>query len=186
MRESIGMIELSSIAVGYMVQDAMLKAADVQLVLARTICSGKYIVLVTGAVADVEAAVKAGLDAAPDGIIDSISIPNVHPSVFPALGQSVQLRTGEDRFDCVGAVETFSAASVLAAADAASKAAAITLFRIHLAMAIGGKGFLLMTGSVSDVTSGVRVAAEVVREKGLLVATAVIPGPSKELYAEYI
>ncbi len=186
MRESIGMIETTSIGVGFAVQDAMLKAANVELVLGRTICSGKYINIVTGSVADVRAAVEAGLNAAPDGVIDHITIPNVHPNVFPALGQSVQLQVGEHRFDAVGVVETYSASSVLAAADAAAKAAGITLYRIHVAMAIGGKGFMLMTGSVSDVRTGVNVAAEVVREKGLLVSAVVIPGPSKELYSEFI
>lgn len=186
MREAIGMIETTSIGIGFSVQDAMLKAADVQLVLGRTICSGKYINIVTGGVADVQASVKAGLDNAPDGVIDSIVIPNVHPNVFPALGQSIQLQVGEQKFDAVGVVETYSASSVLAAADAAAKASGITLYRIHVAMAIGGKGFMLMTGSVSDVRTGVNVAAEVVREKGLLVSAVVIPGPSKELYAEFI
>lgn len=186
MREAIGMIELTSIGIGFAVQDAMLKAADVQLALGRTICSGKYINVVTGSVADVEASTKAGLEAAPDGVIDYIVIPNVHPNVFPALGQSVQLNVGEHKFDAVGVVETYSAASVLAAADAAAKAAGITLYRIHVAMAIGGKGFMLMTGSVSDCRTGVNVAAEVVREKGLLVSAVVIPGPSKELYQEFI
>ncbi|HOA72661.1 MAG TPA: BMC domain-containing protein [Phycisphaerae bacterium] len=186
MREAIGMIETTSIGIGFAVQDAMLKAANVQLVLGRTICSGKYINVVTGSVADARAAVDAGLAAAPDGVIDHILIPNVHPNVFAALGQSVQLRPGEDRFDAVGIVETYSAASVLAGADAAAKAAGVTLYRIHVAMAIGGKGFMLMTGSVSDCRTGVNAAAEVVREKGLLVSAVVIPGPSKELYSEYI
>ena len=35
---SIGLIELSSIAAGYLVGDAMLKAADVELLLSRSIC----------------------------------------------------------------------------------------------------------------------------------------------------
>jgi len=184
MREAIGMIELTSVGIGYQVQDAMLKAADVDLVLARTICSGKYINLVTGSVAAVQASLTAGLDAAPDGVIDQMIIPNVHESVFPALGQSVQLPAGGPK--ALGIVETYSAASTLEAADAAAKAAAVTLFRIHLAMALGGKGFMLMTGTVADCRSGVDVAAEVVRAKGLLVSAVVIPGPSKELYQEYI
>jgi len=184
MLEAIGMIELTSVGIGYQVQDAMLKAADVTLVLARTICSGKYINVVTGTVAAVEASVEAGLDAAPDGVIDHIIIPNVHESVFPALGQSVQIP--EEGPNALGIVESYSAASTLEAADAAAKAASITLFRIHLAMAVGGKGFLLMTGSVANCRTGVEVAAEVVREKGLLVSAVVIPGPSKELYQEYI
>lgn len=184
MREAIGMIELSSVGVGYLVQDAMLKAADVELVLARTICSGKYMNVVTGNVAAVRASMAAGLAAAPDGVIDQITLPNVHESVFPALGQSVTLPDG--RPGAVGIVESFSAASIIEAADAAAKAAAVTLFRIHLAMALGGKGFLLMAGTVADCRAGVDVAAEVVRERGLLVSSVVIPGPSQELFREYI
>ena len=47
-RNSIGLIELSSIAAGFLVCDAMLKSADVELVLSRTICSGKYMVMIRG------------------------------------------------------------------------------------------------------------------------------------------
>jgi microcompartment protein CcmL/EutN len=188
MHEAIGMIELTSVGIGYQVQDAMLKAADVKLVLGRTICSGKYINVVTGQVAAVQASVAAGLDAAPDGIIDTITIPNVHKSVFPALSQSVQLGVGQEQpnVSALGVIETFSAASVLEAADAAAKAADITLFRIHIAMALGGKGFCLMAGSVADCRNGVDVGAQLVRDKGLLVSAVVIPGPSKELFTEYI
>lgn len=184
MREAIGMIEMSSIGVGYKCQDAMLKAADVSLVMGRTVCSGKYVNLVTGSIAAVQASIDAGMDSCPDGVIDHIVIPNVHNSVFPALGQSVLIRT--ERPAAIGVVETFSASSVLAAADAAAKAAAVTLFRIHLAMAIGGKGFMLMTGTVADCANGVEVGAQVARERGLLVSQFVIPGPSKELFQEYI
>ena len=184
MREAIGMIELTSIGIGYKVQDAMLKAADVALVLGRTICSGKYINLITGSIAAIEASMATGLDAAPDGVIDHITIPNVHETVFPALGQSVQLDNAKP--GALGIIETYSAASVLAAADAAVKASAVTLFRIQMAMALGGKGFALMAGSVADCRAGVEVAAEVARQKGLLVSAVVIPGPSRELIGEYI
>lgn len=184
MREAIGMIELTSVGIGYKVQDAMLKAADVALVLGRTICSGKFINVVTGNVAGVNASVAAGLDAAPDGIIDQMVIPNVHESVFPALGQSVVLPEG--RPGAIGIIETYSSATALEAADVAAKTAAVTLFRIHVAMALGGKGFVMMAGTVANCNTGVENGAQLVREKGLLVSSVVIPGPSPELYNEYI
>jgi microcompartment protein CcmL/EutN len=184
MREAIGMIELTSVGIGYQVQDAMLKAADVELVLGRTICSGKYVNVVTGNVAGVNASTSAGLDAAPDGVIDHMTIPNVHPNVFPALGQSVILT--DQRPGAIGVIETFSAASALEAADVAAKTSAVTLFRIHLAMALGGKGFVMMAGTVADCNTGVENGAELVRSKGLLVSSVVIPGPSPELFSEFI
>ena len=192
MYEAIGIIELSSVGIGYAVQDAMLKAADVRIVLARTICSGKYIVIVSGKVAETEAAVEAGLECTLEGIIDSCVIPRVHPDVFKSLGGAIELCSGCGSVSvdllpkAIGVVETFTGTSILQAADVAAKAASVTLFRLHTAMAMGGKGFLLMAGTVSDVQTAVEAAATVVRSKGLLVSAVTIPGPSRELFGEYL
>ncbi len=182
--KSIGAIELSSVAVGYRVQDEMLKAASVEILIARTICSGKYFIVIGGPVSDVESAIRRGVEAPEEAVIDHLVIPNVHDSIFPALGQSVLLEPGNT--EALGVVETFSAVSVIAAADAAAKAARVTLFRIHLAMALGGKGFCLMTGAIADVEAGVRAAATEASKRGLLVSEVVIPRPSEELFSEYI
>ncbi len=181
---SIGAIEISSIGIGYLVQDAMLDAANVDIVLARTICSGKYFIVVSGSVSDVRAAIQAGQGEAGEGIIDHVVIPNVHEGVFPAMGQSVTLE--KDETEALGVIETFSGVSIIAAADAAAKAARVKLFRIHLAMALGGKGFCLMTGTVADCRAGVQAGAAEARERGLLVSEVVIPRPNKELFSEYI
>jgi microcompartment protein CcmL/EutN len=181
---SVGVIELSSIGIGYLVEDEMLKAASVELLIARTICSGKYLIVIGGSVSDVETSVKAGLEIAGEAIIDHLTVANVHEAVFPALGQSVALDA--DEMDALGVIETFSGTSVLAAADAAAKAARVKLFRIHVAMALGGKGLCLMTGTVADVRAGVAAAAEEVRRRGLLVSEIVIPRPSKELFGDYL
>jgi microcompartment protein CcmL/EutN len=181
---SVGVIELSSIGIGYLVEDEMLKAASVELLIARTICSGKYLIVIGGSVSDVETSVKAGLEIAGEAIIDHLTLPNVHEAVFPALGQSVALH--EEEMDALGVIESFSGTSVLAAADAAAKVANVTLFRIHIAMALGGKGLCLMTGTVADVRAGVAAAAEEVRRRGLLVSEIVIPRPSKELFGDYL
>jgi len=53
------MIETNSIPAGIEAGDAMLKAADVSLASAQPVCAGKYIVIVSGGVAAVEAAVAA-------------------------------------------------------------------------------------------------------------------------------
>lgn len=181
---SIGAIELSSIGIGYRVQDEMLKAAAVQVLIARTVCSGKYFIVIAGSVSDVQSAVRAGLAAAGEAIIDHLVIPNVDEQVFPALGQSVVLEPGQA--EALGIVETFSGVSIVSAADAAAKAARVTLFRIHVAMALGGKGYMLLTGTVADVAAAVAAAAADVRERGLLVSEVVIPRPGPELFSDYL
>ena len=72
--DAIGLIETSSIARGYEIQDAMLKAADVTLMVARTICSGKYMIVVAGEVSAVEAATHAGSDKARGVLIEDLII----------------------------------------------------------------------------------------------------------------
>ena len=75
---AIGLIELTSIAGGFLVADTMLKASNVKLLLSRSICSGKYMVLIGGDVAAVGAAVHAGCTAAKGCLIDQFEIGRAH------------------------------------------------------------------------------------------------------------
>ena len=181
---AIGLVEVSSIALGHEVEDVMLKTASVDLLLARTICSGKYIVVIAGDVAAVKSGVEAGAARAEGSLIEERVIPRVHPGVFPAIAGSVDLEPGQAR--ALGIVETFSASSIIECADAAAKAADVILFRIHLAMAIGGKGFFSCTGDVAAVQAAVEAGAQKAAEDGILVNKVVIPAPRPELFREYI
>ena len=182
--KAVGAIELSSLGIGYQVQDSVLKAAQVDVLIARTICSGKYLLVFGGTVSNVEAGMETAIQVGGDAVVDSLIVANAFEGIFPALGQSVVL--GPNEIGALGIVETFSAVSALVAADYAGKAARVTLFRLHLAMAMGGKGLLLLTGSVSDVTAAIQAATDAVRQRGLLVSEIVIPRPNHELFADYI
>ncbi len=180
---SIGLIEVSSVATGFLAEDAMLKAASVQVLLARTICSGKFLVVVSGDVASVGASVEAGAVVAGAALIEKRHIARVHPSVFPALSMAVDLDSR--KVNSLGVIETFSASSTIEAADAAVKSANITLLRVHLAMALGGKGFVLLTGDVSSVEAAVAAGSRIAAEEGMLVGRGVIAAPDKELLREF-
>jgi microcompartment protein CcmL/EutN len=160
----------------------MLKAADVELLLARSICSGKYMVMVRGDVAAVEASVSAGREAGNFSVIDSSVISSVHESIFPALSGAGKV----DSMESLGIIESFSVASLIEGADAAVKAALVRPLEIRLAMALGGKAFVTLTGSVAAVRSAVDAGAAVVSAKGLLTNKVVIPQPRPELLSEMI
>jgi len=181
-KDSIGLIELTSIAAGFQSCDAMLKAADVDLVLSRSICSGKYMVMVRGDVAAVQTAVDAGAAAGDFSVIDKFVIPNVDEAIFPAIAGNTKV----EALDALGIIESFSVASLIEGADAAVKAASVDLIEIRLAMALGGKAFCTMTGPVSSVRAAVDAGAAVIAKKGLLVNMVVIPQPRKELLSEMI
>ena len=181
---AIGLIEVASIAMGHTAEDAMLKSASVELLLARTICSGKFLVVVGGDVASVQAAVAAGAEMCPGSLIEKRVISQVHPDVFPAIGMAVDLPASEAR--ALGVIETFSASSIVDVADAAAKSANVKLFRVHLAMAIGGKGYVMMTGDIASVEAAVAAGSAVAAEDGILCGRAVIARPRPELFREWV
>ncbi|MCU0960525.1 MAG: BMC domain-containing protein [Pirellulaceae bacterium] len=179
---AIGIVETSSIAKGFEIADAIMKAANVEIVLNRTVCPGKYVVLVGGDVDAVQASVDAGVEVGAHTVVDHFVIANVHPAVFPAISGVTHL----PELKALGVIEAFSMASVIEAADAAVKAAPIEFVNIHLAMAIGGKGFVSFTGDVAAVEEAVEVGAAVVEKRGLLVERVVIPRPRPEIVREFV
>lgn len=181
-KNAIGIVELSSIAAGFATSDAMLKAANVDMLLARSICSGKYMVMVGGDVADVQSAVEAGVEISEGAVIDSAVLSNIDPSVFPAISGANPVA----EMDALGVIESFSVTSLIQAADAAAKAADIQLIELRLAMALGGKAFATLTGSVSAVQAAVDAGSELVSEKGLLVNKVIIPRPHENLLNEMV
>lgn len=180
--DALGLIELNSIAAGLQVADAMLKAAQVELVISRTICSGKYLIIVKGSVAAVRAAVDSGIDLAEGTVIDHCVIPRVHAHILPAVSGINHLF----EIKSLGIIESFSVGSLLEAADAAAKAANVEIVEIRLAMALGGKAFVTLTGDISAVRAAVDVGAALVQQKGLLVNKAVIAKPEPDLYRDYL
>lgn len=179
---SIGLLELSSVAAGFEAVDAMLKTAPVEVLLARSICSGKYLTIIAGDVASVQSALEAGTGVQRLAVIDWQVIPRVHEKVFPAIGGAVvpQLR------GAFGCIETFSVVCGIHSADAACKAADVDLLELRAAMALGGKAFVTLTGDVGAVTAAVEAGRQVASDEGLLVNAVVIPGPHPGLLTEIV
>lgn len=181
--KSLGLIELSSVAAGFVVADTMLKAGNVRLLLSRSICSGKYMVLIGGDAAAIAAAVEAGVEAAHGCLIDHFTVPSVHEDVVQALGRSTP---PPEPTGALGIMESFNVTTLLQAADAAAKSAAVTLLEIRLAMALGGKAFVTLTGDVGSVQAAVAAGRQVLADSGTLVNAAVISRPHPDVYREII
>jgi microcompartment protein CcmL/EutN len=180
--KAIGLLELSSVASGFLVADTMLKASDVRILLSRSICSGKYMVLIGGAPAAVKAATAAGAAAADGFLIDSLTLSNLHPDVITAIGRTQPVQPN----GALGILESFNVATMIKAADAAAKAANVQLLEVRLAMALGGKAFCTMTGDVASVQAGVAAGRSVIAEAGVLVNAVVIARPHADVYREVI
>ena len=180
MQNAVGIIELKSIAKGVEACDSALKSAGISLVSAHPACPGKYEIILTGAIADVDAAVSYVKGRYESTIVDTAVMGRIDPQVITALfGTESTSKNGS-----LGIIETFSAASAIKAADIAVKAANVAIYDLRVSRGMGGKGLVMITGDVGDVSAAVDAGAAYAADLGLLMNRSVIPAPHKELWEQ--
>ena len=180
MYQAIGVIELKSIAKGIEACDIALKSAGIRLISSHATCPGKYEIIVTGGIADVTAALDVVRSRFGSVIIDCSTMGRIDPAVITALfGTQDTKREGS-----VGVIETFSGATAIKAADIAVKTAHVQLYDLRVSRGMGGKGMIIITGDVGDVTAAVEAGAAHATTEGLLNTTSVIAAPHPELWEQ--
>lgn len=179
---TIGCVELNSVAWGIHAADEMIKAANVELVMARPTCPGRYIIVICGDTGAVQSSVDVGRQIAGDMAVDWFSIPSVHADVIPALsGTSLA-----PKINALGVIETCTTASCILAADAAAKSGSVHLIEIRMAAGLAGKAYVTMTGDVGSVQASVEAGVAGVGDSGPVLSHVVIPSPSEELKAHLL
>ncbi len=173
---ALGLLELESIARGFLTADALVKRAPITIAQAEAITPGKYLLVFSGGVAEVEEAFAAGVETAGSTLVDKLLLTYAHEALVDGLGG----RFGTGVAESVAIVETHTVAAALLAADTALKRADVTLTRMHLARGIGGKGYFTLTGSLHMLEAALEAAAQAVAPH-LLVATEMIQRPHPEL-----
>lgn len=176
---AIAIVEFDSIASGIFTGDAMVKSSPVGSIYAGTVHPGRYIVLVSGDTASVEVALETGREAGAGSVIDSIFLPSVHPDVVTAIVSLLEVADFDG--DAAGIVETNTVASVVEAADAGVKAAAVSLPAVRLADGLGGKGYAVFTGPVAEVEAAITAAVERIAPSGHLLRSVIIAQIHREM-----
>ena len=180
---ALGILELSSIARGITCADAMVKRAPVRILQSRPVSPGKHLVVIVGEVAEVEEALGAGVAAAGGTLVDRLFLPQAHDALAPLLARTAVAPLVGDR--SVAIFETFTVCAAVLAADAAAKAAAVTVLELRLAVGIGGKAFFTLAGPLPDVEAAV-AAAQGAIEAGLLCAVEIIAAPHDDLHGSLL
>lgn len=178
--DSLGLLETSSIASGVRAADEIVKTANVHLVEACPISNGKFLVIFTGGVADVEASLEAGRRFTQATRVDELFLPFVHPEVAPAIARAEPV---QELSTSLGVVETLTVASAIVGADAAAKTARVKLLEIAPGRGIGGKGFFTMTGEVASVDAAAEAARVLIEKRGFHLRTEILAGPHPVLLA---
>lgn len=178
MSKAIGMVEYQTVSKGIQAADLILKTAQVELLEAQTVCPGKYIVILTGDLSAVSASIEASRKKFEEDLIDSFILGNPHESIFSAIYGSSDI----EEVKALGIVETFSAASIIVAADEAAKTSIVNLIELRIARGMCGKSYLMLTGDVAAVEAAIEKARKVLAETGMLLDASVISNPDKKLW----
>lgn len=181
----VGLLELASIAAGIETLDALCKQARIELLQARAVSPGKFVILFRGPVEEVSSAYTRGQEVGGRFLVDRLFIPNLEPTLAALVaaaadGQSAHAPLPQP-LPAVGLIETLSIASTIRAADLASKTSSLVLLALQLASGIGGKSWVAMAGEVGDVEAAVARGSADAQAAGLLVARVVIPQPHDAL-----
>lgn len=174
---AIALIEFSSIAIGVIAGDAMVKKAPISMLKTGTVSRGKYLVLIGGSTASVEESFKEGLSVGAAAIVDKVFLPDIHPQVLNAmLGERKKVS-----IESFGIIETTSIAATIEAADAGIKGAIVDIIEIRMGDALGGRAFVMLNGKVEDVEAAVEIGLNAITNKALWRNKIIIPSLHREM-----
>lgn len=176
MAKAIGMLEYMNVPTGVRAADTVLKTSQVEMLEAQTVCPGKYIMLFTGEISAVKASLEAGGQY--DGLIDSFLLGNPHDSIFSAIYGTAGIQAPR----ALGVLETYSAASIIVAADEAAKTSQVELIELRIARGMCGKSYMMLTGEVAAVEAAIAKAKKAAAENGMFLDSSVIAHPDSRLW----
>ncbi len=177
MSKAIGIVEYKTVSAGVVAADAMVKTSDISVIEAQTVCPGKYVVIITGDLSAVDAAVNTARVQHGSHLISSFVLGNPHESIFPAIYGATEI----EEVSALGVLETYDAASMVVAADEAAKTAIVDLVEIRLARGMCGKSYMMITGEIAAVQAAIERAKQTVGQEGMYLDSSVIAHPDAQI-----
>jgi len=177
MSKAIGMVEYKTVSSGVVAADAMIKTSHVEIIEAQTVCPGKYIVIISGDLSAVKAAVDLAKKNYESQLIGSFVLGNPHESIFPAIYGATEI----ENIAALGILETYDAASIIVAADVAAKTAIVELIELRIARGMCGKSYLMLTGEIAAVEAAIKHAKTSIEPNGMFLDSSVIARPDKKI-----
>ncbi len=178
MGKALAMAEFTTVSVGIQAADIMIKTAEVKIIEAQVVCPGKYIVLIEGELSAVRASIDTVKNRFASKLIDSFVLGNPHGDIFPAIYGSAEINDKR----ALGVLETYSAASIILAADIAAKTSEVHLIELRIARGMCGKSYMLLTGEVAAVDAAIEKAKNEVGSGTMFLDSSVIPNPDEKIW----
>lgn len=174
--QAIAAFELATVARGVVVLDQMAKRAETTIVAARTLSPGRYLIILSADVAEIEEAMDAAESIAGEDYVDHVLLRMPADGLRAALQHELQPEFEESLL----VVETSTISSVLLAADRALKEADVNLVELRLGAGLSGKGVMTLTGPLHFIEAA-KYAVEDVLPAAKLVRIELIAQPHPDL-----
>jgi microcompartment protein CcmL/EutN len=161
---AIASLELASIARGIVALDQIAKRARTTIVAARTISPGRYLIVLSGQVGEIEEAIDAGIRAAKEDLVDHVILRDPAEGLRLGLSGSLPFMMEES----LAIIETTTVTSTLSALDRALKGAEVALIELRLGAGLSGKGVFTLTGSLPMVEAAREIVAGTIGEERIV------------------
>lgn len=177
MNKSIGAIEFKSIAKGIEVSNEMVKKSLVEILYLKSICPGKFLIIISGEVSEVNESIKYGLDLGENYIVDSFVINSVSEEIIDGIKKKYK---PIKEYDAIGIVETNKVCAGITMLDKTLKSSNVSLTKLQLSFAIGGKLVYIVSGELSNIEYGINMAKTIVNSKNII-NISIIPNVDKQI-----
>jgi len=177
MSKCIGFLEYISVGKGIEAADLISKNTAIDILLSAPNCPGRYQILFTGDVGAVNEAIEIANGIADFNFLDSLILPRIDDRVLSALYSPDITNIGAS----IGVFETMTMTATIEGADTMVKTSDVGIIELRLGKGLAGKSYVIVTGTVQNVQSGMDAALEGVKDRGVLISSVVIPSVNPEL-----
>lgn len=182
MNKSIGAIEFKSIAKGIEVSNEMIKKSSVDVLYLKSICPGKFLIIVGGETSYINECVDYGIKLGEGYIVDNFVINAISQEILDGFKNKYQKL---DSIVSIGVVESSKVCAGIKMIDKTLKSGDLVLVKLQLSFAIGGKLVYIVAGDLSSLEYALKESENVVREKEVIYKT-VIPSVDSQIIKSLI
>ncbi|MDV9756720.1 BMC domain-containing protein [Clostridioides difficile] len=182
MNKSIGAIEFKSIAKGIEVSNEMIKKSSVDVLYLKSICPGKFLIIVGGETSYINECVDYGIKLGEGYIVDNFVINATSQEILDGFKNKYQKL---DSIVSIGVVESSKVCAGIKMLDKTLKSGDLVLVKLQLSFAIGGKLVYIVAGDLSSLEYALKESENVVREKEVIYKT-VIPSVDSQIIKSLI
>ncbi|MBY2477992.1 BMC domain-containing protein [Clostridioides difficile] len=170
MNKSIGAIEFKSIAKGIEVSNEMVKKSSVDVLYLKSICPGKFLIIVGGETSYVNECINYGMELGERYIVDNFVINSISQEILNGFKNKYQAL---DNIVSIGVVESSKVCAGIKMLDKTLKSGDLVLIKLQLSFAIGGKLVYIVSGDLSSLEYALKESENVVKEKEIIYKTVI-------------